>query len=493
MNFILYCRKSTESEDRQILSIESQENELLRVALKEGFNVVSVVKEAMSAKEPGRPLFGKILKDISAGKADGILCWKIDRLARNPIDAGQIQWLLQKNVIKKIRTFEREYLPKDNVLIMNVELGMANQYIRDLSENIKRGNRAKLERGEWPNRAPFGYKNDKANHCIIVDENKALSVRRIFELYATGLYSLKQVVEIVYQEGFRTNFGKKIFQGFAHRIITNAFYCGVMFRDNLSYKAKHEPLVSKSLFDKVQDVLTGKIHTKTQKYLFPIRGFLKCDSCGCALTAAIKKGHVYYYCTNGKGICSEHKRYLRSEKLDIAVREKLVKCQFDEEFVELAYQAKKEIMASGLENNTAAVENIQKELDFAAQKEARLLDGYLSGLIVKEVYEVKMAEIKRHRTGLEVELERLENNHSDPYRTLERTKEVFLTANNAAFLYDQAKDFEKRELLTKLLWNFSVKDGKIVSEQYKMPYNLLFGGPKIYEFSVMRRVQDLNL
>ena len=146
MEYVIYCRKSTESEDRQMLSFDSQEKELLALAEKVGLNIVKVFRESKSAKEPGRPVFNEMIKMISSGKAEAILCWKIDRLTRNPVDGGQIQWLLQNNKIKCIQTFEKNFLPSDNVLLMSIEQGMASQYIRDLSVNVKRGNRAKMKK-----------------------------------------------------------------------------------------------------------------------------------------------------------------------------------------------------------------------------------------------------------------------------------------------------------------------------------------------------------
>jgi DNA invertase Pin-like site-specific DNA recombinase len=173
MKYILYCRKSSESEDRQEQSIDSQERELLAIAKRQNLNVVKILKESKSAKKVGRPIFNELLAMLTAGKADGVLCWKLDRLSRNPIDTGYVQSLLQDGIIQNIKTFERDYFPRDNILMMVFEMGMANQYIRDLSVNVKRGNREKLARGEWPNHAPFGYLNDKATKTIVVDKEKA--------------------------------------------------------------------------------------------------------------------------------------------------------------------------------------------------------------------------------------------------------------------------------------------------------------------------------
>ena len=166
MKYIAYCRKSTESDDRQVLSLESQEKELLTLAKNNNFEVVEVLKESKSAKSEGRPVFNQVLKMIASGKADSIICWKLDRLARNFIDGGKIIDLLQRGNIQEIHTYEGTHLPSDNVLMLAMHFGMANQYIRDLSINVKRGNRMKLEKGEYPNRPPVGYVNDKLNKKI---------------------------------------------------------------------------------------------------------------------------------------------------------------------------------------------------------------------------------------------------------------------------------------------------------------------------------------
>jgi DNA invertase Pin-like site-specific DNA recombinase len=127
-NYFLYCRKSTDMEDRQVLSIDAQLSELRAFAKLENLHIIETFIEKRSAKVPGRPIFTDMLSRIEKGEAQGVICWKLDRLARNPIDGGQISWMLQCGKIQYIQTHDRNYLPADNVLMMNVEFGMANQF-----------------------------------------------------------------------------------------------------------------------------------------------------------------------------------------------------------------------------------------------------------------------------------------------------------------------------------------------------------------------------
>lgn len=493
MKFIIYCRKSTEAEDRQVLSIESQENELLALAKKDNLEIIKTYKESKSAKSPGRPIFNEMLNFVATGKAKGILCWKLDRLARNPIDGGQVQWLLQQKTIEKIITFEREYLPSDNVLMMSVELGMANQYVRDLSVNVKRGNRAKLERGEWPAPAPLGYNNNRLDKTIELDKSRTAFIAKAFELYSTGGYSLKNLSNLLYRQGFRTRPGKKVFRSELHRIFRNPFYCGIMRREGKFYQGKHTPIVSQTLFNQVNELLDGKNQSKKQKHLFPLRGFMQCKVCGCALTATKKKGHSYYYCTNGKGKCGEHKKYLRAEDINEKVANLFGQIWIDEGLIELAYRAAKEEKQNNSKYVELSTEAITKQQDLLKGKQKRLLDSYLAEHTAEEAYNEKIAEFKLEEATLKNQLKQISLKDQGGISTLEQIKNVFLKASKAKKEYENAEDDQMRELAETLLWNISIKEQEVAHYQLKMPYQLMIGGPKIDDILKMRRVQDLNL
>src|SRR5690349_19343761 len=156
--YVLYARKSTESEDRQVLSIDSQVREIKLMAARQGIAVSETLTESRSAKAPGRPVFGELMRRVERGKVAGILCWKMDRLARNHLDHGRVLQALAEGTLEKVITIDRSYTGDGNDrFIGNFELGMATKYIDDLRANVKRGNRARREQGWCTHLPPQGY------------------------------------------------------------------------------------------------------------------------------------------------------------------------------------------------------------------------------------------------------------------------------------------------------------------------------------------------
>ncbi len=492
MKYILYCRKSQESEDRQIQSLDAQERELTETAALLGIEITAVYHESMSAKTVGRPVFNNVMQQIQAGKADGLLCWKLDRLARNFIDGGLIIDLLQRNVLKSIQTYEKEYLPSDNVLMMAVELGMANQYSRDLSENVKRGNRQKLSQGGWPCNAPFGYLNNKVDKTLYIDPVRGEYVRMMYEHYATGLYSIRELAGHMYDKGMRTRSGKKVHCGPIQRILKNPIYHGVILYSGKYYEASFDTIVTKDLYDQCQTVMTGGSKPRTQKHVFPLTGLYTCGVCGCAVTAEKQKTYIYYHCTNGKGICDQKRLFLRQEKLEEQFVSIFDDIAFDEELIEIMYQAALEKLEHEGELDTTHLENTQRELDILKVRENKLLDTYLAESINKETYEAKQAEIKHSRIALTKSLNNLKQNTQDPLVTLERTKKLFIASSRAKSRYLKAIPERKREMAYEVLSNSLLKDKKMAQPQLKSPYDMLARTPKNADFSTMCGIGESN-
>ncbi len=180
MKYFLYARKSSDAEDRQVLSIDSQIRELREYARKEGLQIIKEYTESRTSKKPGRKVFNKMLLDIEAGEADGIVAWHPDRLARNSIDGGKILFLIDTGMIRDLQfpTFRFDNTAYGKFML-NIAFGQSKYYIDNLSENVKRGIREKLNRGEFPGWAPLGYLNDTRKHTIIVDNDKASLLKKI--------------------------------------------------------------------------------------------------------------------------------------------------------------------------------------------------------------------------------------------------------------------------------------------------------------------------
>jgi len=185
--YILYARKSTDVEDKQVLSIEAQLVELRAYAKQEGLQIIDELVEKQSAKVPSRPVFGGMLKRIEAGEANGVLAWHPDRLARNSIDGGQIVYLLDQDLLTALKfpTFWFENTSQGKFML-SIAFGQSKYYVDNLSENTKRGLRQKVRRGEYPSHAPLGYINDLRTKSIVVDKRRSPLVVKAFELYAKG-------------------------------------------------------------------------------------------------------------------------------------------------------------------------------------------------------------------------------------------------------------------------------------------------------------------
>ena len=197
--YFIYCRKSSEAEDRQVLSIESQTRELEQIAAKLNLPIVEILTESKSAKEPGRPVFNQMMQRLYRGEAAGIICWKLDRLARNPVDGGSIIWAIKQHGIKVMTPAQSYAREDDNIILMYIEFGMAQKYVDDLSKNVKRGLKTKIENGWYPGIAPAGYLNTTikatGENTLIKDPERFPLIRRMWDLMLTGRYTPAQILE----------------------------------------------------------------------------------------------------------------------------------------------------------------------------------------------------------------------------------------------------------------------------------------------------------
>jgi len=410
LNYFLYARKSTDVEDKQVRSIEDQLAVLHTLAKEQGLHITGEFIEKQSAKVPGRPIFNEMLSRIEKGEAQGIVCWKLDRLARNPVDGGQISWLLQRGIIQTIQTHDRRYHSTDNVLMMSVEFGMANQYIRDLSNNVKRALHEKVKRGEYPSLAPVGYINDLRLKNIVVDNRNAQIVKNAFELYAEGNSRLEDIAAFFATHGILSKGGKPLARDRITYTLSNPIYYGHFRFAGELYEGKHMPLISKKLFDKVQTVLKERSRPqyKAENDPRPLCGLLKCGECGAGITAETKVKHqkngnvhtyVYYRCTKKKGLCSQS--YIREEVLAEQLSEAIKPFTLPTDWgVELSKMVDRDEQEA-VQSSAMASQAMREEVDTISQKLQRLLSAYLDQDIERDTYRSEKAKLLSRKKSLE--------------------------------------------------------------------------------------------
>lgn len=310
MKYFAYCRKSTESEDRQALSLDSQKVEIQR-AFREQPNVtiVEFLIESKSAKTPGRPIFNAMLERIKRGDADGIIAWHPDRLARNSVDGGLVIYMLDQGAIKDMKfanfTFENSSQGK---FMLQIMFGYSKYYVDNLAENVRRGMRAKAERGWFPAVPPIGYMNDRITNTIIRNPEHFDIVKRLLTLALTGSYTAKQLCLVARNEWHYTTPKHKRMGGnllslnTTYRILKNVFYAGHFLWSGVMHKGNHEAMITLEEHERMQRTVFKKMTPRPKVLAFPYTGLMRCGECGLSITAErhtnrFGSHYVYYRCT----------------------------------------------------------------------------------------------------------------------------------------------------------------------------------------------------
>lgn len=317
LRYCLYARKSTdESSEKQILSIQSQVNEMQAIAEREGLEIVDIRRESHSAKDSGqRPVFNQILEDIKQGRYNALLTWSADRTSRNAGDLGSLVDLMDQRKLFEIRTYNQTFInsPNEKFLLM-ILCSQAKLENDQKSINVKRGLRTRCEMGLWPAPAPTGYLNQKRSDrkgYVLVDPDRAHVIKQMFEKVAYEKWSGRKIYHwLKFDLNFKTATGNKnLTLGNIYVLLQNHFFYGTFEYPKNSgnwYKGIHKPIITKELFDLVQTQLKGNVLKTRQDKEFAFTKIMKCGLCGSGITAdekykKLKNGgvntHVYYGCT----------------------------------------------------------------------------------------------------------------------------------------------------------------------------------------------------
>lgn len=478
IRYILYARKSSEGEDRQVESIQNQVEVLRKLAKRLNLKVVAELNDSKSAKTPyQRNGFDTMLRMINDGEADAILCWQINRLSRNPAESGILQQLLQDEKIKAIQTNDKRYLPDDNAVIFSVEASIGNQFIRDLRKNVKRGIEHKLRHGGLSGVAPEGYSNVSKGKERSIEPNpeRFHLIKRTFELFLTGDYTVPQLRNLVNDDwGYTTvkrgqRGGGPISRAAFYGILRNPRYAGKIpnpFDDTGPFNANFPAMITPEQYDEVQKLLGkhGRPRLCASKQ-FALKGFIRCGECGCMITAQTKKKklangntnyHTYYHCT-GKRPCSQ-KRAIREQDLFDQLNVLLDSYELTPKLYEWGMAALEDIAKQEInerdgvqEMQTVSIKQVQTELD-------NLLKLATKGFITPEQFKQESDPLKAKLKTIQSEQVKTADRVQNWYEVVGKTLET-LTDVNEKFAKGELND--KKQILMAIGQNPILLNGKL--------------------------------
>ena len=485
-NVVIYARVSSREQEREGYSIPAQRRLLAEYARSRGFQIVHEFVDVQSAKNPGRKEFGKMLRLLETDVSIGIvLVEKTDRLYRNRADALAFEELIEKrgvevHLVKESRVIGRDSRSQDKFM-HDIHVAVAKNYVENLRDDVKKGMLEKAEQGIYPGRAPFGYRNNRLTRSIDIDETKAPILKRIFELYASGEHSLTTLRRTIFEQT-----GVPINRAYLEKILKSPFYIGQFVWRGVTYDGKHSPLVSRDLFQRVQDAFAGRNKPKYRKHEFAFAGLMRCAHCDCTVTTELQKGRYIYYRSSGaRGKCPLP--YMREQDVANLLGQVLKSIYIPGGIASRIVESLRADFERSEHQRKANLAALQQRLAAMRTRMDQIYEDKLDGKISEEFWDRKHAEYRDQERGLQVQISRL----SEPvkHQNLPTVQRVFELAESAYSLYVTRKPAEQGQLLKLVLLNCST-DGVSLWPVYRKPFDLIFHRAKNEEWSGR---DDLNL
>ena len=462
---VIYARVSTGKQEKEGFSIPAQIKFLKEYAKNKLFDVKEMFVEAETAKKAGRKQFNKMLAYISEHKIDAILVEKTDRIYRNFKDYVTLDDFKELEIhLVKENTILSKNSSSNTKFLHGVKVLMAKNYIDNLSEEVTKGLREKVSQGIYPQKAPVGYintKNEAGVKIIAIDPIKSVFIRQLFELYASGTYSIEQIRKMLFKAGLVNRKGKSYSKARLLFVLKDVFYIGKFTYKGVVYDGKHEPIVDVDLFNKVQK-LFNQSKARSHDVEFAYAGLIKCGHCGCQLTAELKKGkYVYYHCTGKRG--GECKKdYIREEELDKVFENLISKIPNpDNGLFEDIKKAIKEMRCLKADYEETSVEAIQKQINRLSMRIDNLYTDKLDGNITEEYWQTKHNAWYKEKDMLITRLRTL-NEASKTFDEGTNLLENFCKHAPQEFFKANAK--KKQQILKMIGSNFIYKDKKLSVE-----------------------------
>jgi DNA invertase Pin-like site-specific DNA recombinase len=465
--FYGYIRVSTVKQGEHGVSLVEQKAAIESYCQRTSLNISRWFEEQETAAKRGRPVFGQMIKLLRTGKASGVIMHKIDRSARNLKDWADLGELIDAGVEVYFANESLDMNSRGGRLSADIQAVVAADFIRNLREETKKGIYGRLKQGLYPMPAPLGYLNSSPGKPKSVDPEKSPLIRQAFELYSTGRFNIKELAQEMFKVGFRSKTGGMVKHGPLQKVITNPFYTGIIKvkKTGQTFDGCHEAIISTSLYQRAQEVLSGKTHRKGQKHYFTFRQLFLCEHCKHSLIGERQKGIVYYRChTIGCPSAT-----LPERTVDMAIVRQLIRLECSQE--EKDYFRKKfgQMKLNWQGRQQTLIQSLKLQLEQTESRQNRLTDAYLDQAIEKDVFEQRKTALQMERRQLQEQLQKL----NDPKASVpDQLQELVELASHAYLAYKHANPFEKPDLVKTLSSNRSLEN-KELKITLKFPFNLI--------------------
>lgn len=463
--YFAYIRVSTPKQGSVGTSLSQQRAAIENYAQRFDLNVTKQFEERETAAKQGRPVFLEMLDSVRKGKAKGIIIHKIDRSARNLKDWAD---LMDSGVEVHFANESLDLNSRGGRLSADIQAVVAADFIRNLREETKKGILGRLKQGLYPFPARVGYLNRGAGKPKIPDPEQAPLVKKAFELYAAGDIGLDALAEKMYDLGLRNKRGNKISRNGLSCMLKNPFYIGFIRVDSIGevFVGKHQPIISRKLFDQVQAVLSGKTYKRKVKHNFLFRRLVSCSRCERVLIGERQKGNVYYRCHTRD--CPQ--KTIREELIEESVISTYAKLQLtDQEYAYLRSEATRlqddepKRIKQAQDELTARLMNTEKRLE-------RLVEGYLDGVLDKDTYLAKKNGLIFEKQDIDRKLRKVGVRQGEALAKFDQFLEL---VKSACLSYEKADTEGKREMVKITTSNFYASD-KSLSIKLRNPFEILF-------------------
>ncbi|PIR04610.1 MAG: resolvase [Candidatus Liptonbacteria bacterium CG11_big_fil_rev_8_21_14_0_20_35_14] len=461
-----YIRVSTVKQGEHGVSLQEQKDAIARYALAKGFEIIRWFEERKTAAKSGRPEFDLMLKELNKSTAKGVIIHKIDRSARNLKDWSNLGELIDSGVDVHFANESLDLHSRGGRLSADIQAVVAADYIRNLKEETKKGFYGLIKQGLYPLPAPLGYVDCGKGKPKELDPERAPLVKKAFLLYASGQFSLDTLTAEMYQKGLRNRNGRPVSRSGLAKMFKNPFYIGLIriHTSNELFSGIHPPLISKTLLDRVNDVLQGKQVKKIVQHEFVFRKLFSCRQCNRLMTGEKQKGFVYYRChTHG---C---KTSIREDNINQVVQDKLRRIIFNHELRHVLYKALQKFRETWFEERNNNIAQMELQLSHVLTRLNRLTDAYLDGTIDTTLYKEKKESLLIERKATEEKLALIK---SENMNIPDRIQKYFELAESLYLSYKSANLDEKQELLKMVSSNCGV-EGKNVVFMLNFPYSEL--------------------